>query len=118
MAYAARLLKRQDVLQAEANRLVRHLDLPATLGRAGRLERLGRSVFGLIAWRDLHLGVSCGHLSSGRAWETVVALAIARGRTIQTRTTIVHHTAAARLGRSGKFSEIRMPAEYRVATVS
>jgi hypothetical protein len=42
-AYAARLLERQNTLQAEANRLVEQLDLPTMLGRAGRFERLGSS---------------------------------------------------------------------------
>jgi hypothetical protein len=69
-AYAARLLERQDALQAEANRLVESLDLPFMLGRAGRFERLGSSVFGLMAWRDLDLGFSCGALGAERAWET------------------------------------------------
>ena len=81
-AYAARLLERQDALQAEANRLVGELDLPGMLGRAGCLERLGSSVSGLMAWRDLDLGVSCGVLSPEKAWETVVPLA-AHPRTIQ-----------------------------------
>ena len=72
-AYAARLLERQDTLQAEANRLVEQLDLSTMLGRAGRFERLGSSVSGLMVWRDL--GASCGRLSPERAWETVVPLA-------------------------------------------
>jgi hypothetical protein len=74
-AYAARLLERQDALQTEANQLVESLDLPAVLGRAGRFERLGSSVSGLMAWRDLDLGVSCGVLGAERAWETMVPLA-------------------------------------------
>jgi hypothetical protein len=74
-AYAARLLERQDALQTEANRLVESLDLPSMLGRAGRFERLGSSVSGLMAWRDLDLGVSCGALGPDRAWETMVPLA-------------------------------------------
>ena len=74
-AYAARLLERQDVLQTEANRLVESLDLRAVLGRAGRFERLGSSVSGLMAWRDLDLGVSCGAMGAERAWETMVPLA-------------------------------------------
>jgi hypothetical protein len=75
-AYAARLLERQDSLQAEANQLVESLDLPAVLGRAGRFERLGSSVSGLMAWRDLDLGVSCGALRPERAWETMAPLAV------------------------------------------
>jgi hypothetical protein len=73
--YAARLLERQDALQAEADRLVELLELKAMLGRAGRFERLGSSVSGLMVWRDLDLGVSCGGLSRERAWETVIPLA-------------------------------------------
>jgi hypothetical protein len=73
--YAASLLERQDALQAEANRLVELLELPAMLGRVGRFERLGSSVSGLMVWRDLDLGVSCGRLSPERAWETMVPLA-------------------------------------------
>jgi len=74
-AFAARLLERQEVLQAEANRLVEKLDLPTMLRRAGRFERLGSSVTGLMVWRDLDLGVSCGNLSPERAWETILPLA-------------------------------------------
>jgi len=74
-AYAARLLERQDTLQAEANRLVEQLELSTMLGRAGRFERLGSTVSGLMVWRDLDLGASCGRLSPERAWETMVPLA-------------------------------------------
>ena len=35
-AYAARLLERQDALQAEADRLVDRLDLPTMLRRAAK----------------------------------------------------------------------------------
>src|SRR5918993_1229672 len=73
--YTARLLEQQDILQAEANRLVEQLDLPTMLGRAGRFERLGSSVSGLMVWRDLDLGASCGDLRPERAWETMVPLA-------------------------------------------
>ena len=48
--YAARLLERQDALQAEANRLVERLGLPTMLGSAGRFERLGSSVSGLMVY--------------------------------------------------------------------
>ena len=74
-SHAARLLARQDALQREANRLVESLNLPTVLGRAGRFERLGSSVSGLMAWRDLDLGVSCGVLGPERAWETMMPLA-------------------------------------------
>ncbi len=74
-AYAARLLERQDALQAEADRLLEQLDLPAMLGRAGSFVRLGSSVSGLMVWRDLDLGASCGRLSPEQAWETMHPLA-------------------------------------------
>ena len=74
-AYAARLLERQNALQAEANRLIDSLDLQTMLGRAGRFERLGSSVSGLMVWRDLDLGVSCGTLEPERAWAMMVPLA-------------------------------------------
>ncbi len=73
--YAARLLEQQEILQAEANRLVEQLDLPTMVGGAGRFERLGSSVSGLMVWRDLDLGASCGWLSPERAWETMAPLA-------------------------------------------
>ena len=73
--YAARLLERQDALQAEADRLVDQLDLAAMLGRAGRFERLGSSVSGLMVWRDIDLGASCEPLSPEQAWETMHPLA-------------------------------------------
>ena len=74
-AYAARLLGRQDALQAEANRLVESLGLPTMLGRAGRFERLGSSVSGLMVWRDLDLGAHSGRLSPEQAWEAMAPLA-------------------------------------------
>jgi hypothetical protein len=74
-AYAARLFERRDTLQAEANRLVEQLELSTMLGRAGRFERLGSTVSGLMVWRDLDLCASCGRLSPERAWETMVPLA-------------------------------------------
>ena len=75
-AYAARLLKHQDALQTEANRLVERLGLPTMLGCAGRFERLGSSVSGLMVWRDVDLGVSCGRLSPERAWDAMLPLAV------------------------------------------
>ncbi len=84
-AYAARLLERQDALQAEAHRLVEQLDLPTMLGGAGRFERLGSMVSGLMVWRDLDLGDTCGCLSPERAWETMVPLAA------HPRTTRLHY---------------------------
>lgn len=74
-AHGECLLERQDALQEEADRLVAQLSLPAMLEGAGRVERLGSSVSGLMVWRDLDFGVSCGRLSPERAWETMVPLA-------------------------------------------
>jgi len=75
-AYAEALLERQDALQVEAERLVEQLALTEMLQRAGRVERLGSSVSGLMVWRDLDFGVSCGRLSPERAWETIMPLAV------------------------------------------
>ena len=75
-AYAALLLGRQDALQTEATRLVERLDLPTMLGRVGRFERLGSWASGLMAWRDVDLGASCGRLSPERAWEAMLPLAV------------------------------------------
>ncbi len=83
-AYAARMLERQDALQAEVRRLVEQLDLPTMLGGAGRFERLGSMVSGLMVWRDLDLGATCGRLGPERAWETMVPLA-AHPRTTRLR---------------------------------
>jgi len=97
------LLGRQDVLQAEANRLVEQLDLPRMLGRAGRFERLGSSVTGLMVWRDLDLGVSCGNLSPERAWQTIMPLAAHPRTTRLAYRNEIGHLAPPELGGHGRY---------------
>ena len=75
-AYAALLLERQDALQAEATRLVERLGLPTMLGRVGRFERLGSWASGLMVWRDVDLGASCGRLSPEGAWGAMLRRAV------------------------------------------
>ncbi len=58
-AQAAELLRRQDALQAEAAQVIGELELPATLGRAGRAVQIGSSVSGLMVWRDLDFSILC-----------------------------------------------------------
>ena len=51
------------------------LDLPALLARAGRPVRVGNSVLGLMAWRDLDFNVLCRDLDADRVFETIRPLA-------------------------------------------
>src|SRR5215218_3334152 len=70
-AYARELLRRQDALQAEARGVVADLDLVPLLSRAGRVERVGSSVSGLMVWRDLDFGVLCRDLTAERAFAAI-----------------------------------------------
>jgi len=70
-AYARELLRRQDALQAEARGVVAELGLVLLLSRAGRVERVGSSVSGLMVWRDLDFGVLCRDLTAERAFEAI-----------------------------------------------
>lgn len=56
-AHAAELLRRQGASQAESGQVTAELDLPATLGRAGRVARIGSAVSGLMVWRDLDFSI-------------------------------------------------------------
>jgi hypothetical protein len=55
--YVDELLRRQDALQAEAERVVAELELGSVLGRAGSVTQLGSSVTGLMVWRDLDFSI-------------------------------------------------------------
>src|SRR5919112_1421720 len=68
---AAELLRRADLLQAEAAEVIAELDLVALLGRVGHVEHLGSSVSGLMVWRDIDLAVRCRDLTPGRAWDAL-----------------------------------------------
>lgn len=74
-AHAAELLRRQEALQAEAEEVLADLDLSALLARAGRPVRVGSSVLGLMAWRDIDFNVLCRDLDADRVFETIRPLA-------------------------------------------
>jgi len=66
--YAAELLQRQDLLQAEARHVLADLDLMACLGRLGHAEHLGSSVSGLMVWRDLDVAARCSQPRADRVF--------------------------------------------------
>jgi hypothetical protein len=70
-AYVEQLLRRQDVLQAEASRVIADLDLMSLLARAGRAEQVGSLVSGLMVWRDIDIGAVSPGLSVDRAWDVM-----------------------------------------------
>jgi hypothetical protein len=70
-ASRAELLRRADLLQAEAAEVIAETDLPALLGRVGHVEQLGSSVSGLMVWRDIDFAVRCRDLTPGRAWDAL-----------------------------------------------
>ncbi|MEX1158733.1 MAG: hypothetical protein WEC79_07385 [Thermomicrobiales bacterium] len=65
---AASLLRRQDVLQAEARQIVRELELQTLLGQAGPVAEHGSALSGLMAWPDLDFGVTSPGLDPARAF--------------------------------------------------
>ena len=74
-AQVEHLLRRQELLQAEAHQVLAELNLPAVLARAGQPVQVGSSVLGLMVWRDIDFNVLCDPLSADRAFETVRPLA-------------------------------------------
>jgi hypothetical protein len=68
---AAELLRRADLLQAEAAEVIVELDLVALLGRVGYVEQLGSSVSGLMVWRDIDFAVRCRDLTPAGAWDAL-----------------------------------------------
>lgn len=72
---ASELWRRQEELQAEAERVIADLDLLDVLARAGEVRLIGSSVTGLMVWRDLDLQVLSPGLSAAEAWEVVRPLA-------------------------------------------
>ena len=70
-AYAAELIERQNLLQAEARQVLAELDLMTALSRLGHAEHVGSSVSGLMVWRDLDVSVRCPQPSADRVFETV-----------------------------------------------
>ena len=68
--YAA-LLNRQDALQREAEQVIGELALREHLGRLGPFEQIGSSVSGLMAWRDIDVGVRCADPPAARVLEAM-----------------------------------------------
>lgn len=69
--YAAELLQRQDLLQAEAREVLAELSLMPYLSQLGQAEQVGSSVSGLMVWRDLDVGARCPGPSADRVFETL-----------------------------------------------
>jgi hypothetical protein len=70
-SYAAELLQRQQLLQAEARQVLAELDLITSLSQLGHAEHIGSSVSGLMVWRDLDVGVRCPQPTADRVFETL-----------------------------------------------
>jgi hypothetical protein len=70
-SYAAELLQRQNLLQAEARQVLADLDLMTALSRLGHAEHIGSSVSGLMVWRDLDVGVRCPQPTADCVFETL-----------------------------------------------
>ena len=69
--YSAELLRRQEVLQAEARVIMEELDIIKLLGQLGNPVQLGSSALGLMVWPDIDINVSCPGLGIDRALETM-----------------------------------------------
>ena len=69
--YAAELLQRQNLLQAESRQVLAELDLITCLNRLGYAEHVGSSVSGLMVMRDLDVGARCPQPSAERVFETL-----------------------------------------------
>lgn len=69
--YAAELLQRQTLLQAESRQVLADLDLIPCLNRLGHTEHIGSSVSGPMVWRDLDVGARCRQPSADRVFETL-----------------------------------------------
>lgn len=74
--YAAELLQRQKLLQAESREVLAELDLIPCLNRLGHAEHVGSSVSGLMVWRDLDVGARCPGPSAERVFETLQPILI------------------------------------------
>ena len=74
-AEAEALLHRQQMLQAEAARVIEELALIPVLSRAGPSYPIGSSATGLMVWRDIDINVESPQISSNKAWETMSTLA-------------------------------------------
>jgi hypothetical protein len=75
-AYAASLFRRAKALQSEADEVMRTLDVMTMLGVLGHPEQIGRSVSGLMVWRDIHVTVRCRDVTLERVWDALRPLLI------------------------------------------
>jgi hypothetical protein len=75
-AYAASLLRRVKALQAEAQEVMRTLDLMAMLAVLGHPEQIGSSVSGLMVWRDIDVTIRCQDVTLERVWDALRPLLI------------------------------------------
>src|SRR5215469_1153410 len=64
-----RLLHRQDLLQEEAQSVLKELNVIELLSAGGVVRQTGSTVLGLMVWRDIDLQVSSPRLSIERAFE-------------------------------------------------
>lgn len=78
-AYAAELLQRQKLLQAESRQVLADLDLIPCLNRLGHAEHVGSSVSGLMVLRDLDVGARCPQPSAARVFDTLRPILIRPG---------------------------------------
>ncbi|HEY6284373.1 MAG TPA: hypothetical protein VIX20_01815 [Ktedonobacteraceae bacterium] len=69
--YAAKLLRCQDALQAEARAVLEDLGIVRLLSQLGNPVQLGSSALGLMVWPDIDMTVSCPGLTIERALETM-----------------------------------------------
>jgi len=74
--YAAELLRRQDMLQAEAQQVIVELNLHSLLSQVGRPEQIGSSIAGLMVWRDLDFNILCPYPSLDSIFATMRPLLI------------------------------------------
>jgi hypothetical protein len=71
---AAQFLQRQQMLQDEAQIVLKELDLVNLLSASGSLRQVGSSVLGLMTWRDLDLAVSSPGLDIESIYELMCPL--------------------------------------------
>jgi hypothetical protein len=111
--YVQELVHRQDALQAEADRVIRELDLTSLLGQAGLVEQVGSSVSGLMTWRDIDLTVVSPGLTPDRAWSTMRPI-VSRDRIRQ----VIYSNETGNLNRSGRPDDDRHYFVIRYETTS
>jgi hypothetical protein len=101
-AHAAALLRRQDVLQAEARTLLTELDLMRRLARIGTPTQVGSSALGLMVWRDVDVLVVRPGLDAARAIAALQPV-LAHPRLAQARY----------INKSGAFNDTGRPQDAR-----